>query len=440
MALRFDHGRSLYNVTKVETISGRPLEVTSAGDDLSPTLIAPAGVAHDAFGRLRTSDPFTLFDSSHRYSDNGQWVESTTSGGSSSHNSDQGLIDMTVTTVSGAQVLRETKRVFNYQPGKSLLSILSFNFNEAKANLKQRIGYYGVSNGFYLELAGTDEPVFVKRSAVTGSVVDTEISQSNWNVDPLDGNGPSGITLDLNKVQILWFDFEWLGSGTVRCGFIINGEYIHCHSFQHANVIEGTYITTATLPVRAEIINTNTTASSSTLKQICTTILSEGGYQLHGQSAEAKLPIASPRDLAVISTKYPLVSIRLKSNRLDGVVILDSLNVLGITNNANYCWEIVQGGSTTGGSWVSAGTTSLVEYNITATGYSLGDGEILTAGYAVGSNQGSEMSQLQRENLFEYQLERNTFTSTPYELILIASTDNAGADILASLGWQETTR
>ncbi|MCP3701121.1 MAG: hypothetical protein GY920_21890, partial [Aliivibrio sp.] len=171
MALRFDHGRSLYNVTKVETISGRPLEVTSTGDDLSPVLIAPAGVAHDAFGRLRTSDPFTLFDSAHRYADNGQWVEATTSGGSSSQNTDQGLIDMTVTTASGAQVLRETKRVFNYQPGKSLLSILSFNFNEAKANLKQRIGYYGESNGFYLELDGTSEPVFVKRSAVTGSVV-----------------------------------------------------------------------------------------------------------------------------------------------------------------------------------------------------------------------------------------------------------------------------
>jgi hypothetical protein len=437
MALRFDRG-SLYNVTKVETISGRPLEVTST--NTTPITVEYTDVAKDAFGRLRTSDPFTLFDSSHRYSDNGQWVESTTAGGSSSQNTDQGLIDMTVTTASGAQVLRETKRVFNYQPGKSLLSILSFNFNEAKANLKQRIGYYGESNGFYLELDGTSEPVFVKRSAVTGSVVNTEVSQSNWNVDSLDGNGPSGITLDLSKVQIIWFDFEWLGSGTVRCGFIINGSYIHCHSFQHANVIEGTYITTATLPIRAEIINTDATASSSTMKQICATVLSEGGYQLHGQSSEAKLPIASPRDLAVVSTKYPLISIRLKSNRLDGVVILDSLNVLGTTNNANYCWEIVQGGSTTGGSWVSAGTTSLVEYNITATGYSLGDGEVLTAGYAVGSNQGSEMSQLQRENLFEYQLERNSFTSTPYELILIASTDNAGADILASLGWQETTR
>jgi hypothetical protein len=437
MALRFDRN-SLYNVTKVETISGRPLEVTSTST--APTTVQYTDVAKDAFGRLRTSDPFTLFDSSHRYSDNGQWVESTTAGGSSSMNSDEGSIDMTVTTASGAQVLRETKRVFNYQPGKSLLSILSFNFNETKTNLKQRIGYYGASNGLYLEVNGTNEPVFVKRSAVTGSVVDTEISQSNWNVDTLDGNGPSGITLNLSKVQILWFDFEWLGAGTVRCGFIINGEYIHCHSFQHANTVEGTYITTATLPIRAEIINTDTTASNSTLKQICATILSEGGYQLHGQSAEAKLPISSPRDLTVVSTTYPIISIRLKSNRLDGVVILDSLNVLGTTNNANYCWEIVQGGSTTGGSWVSPDTSSLVEYNITATGYSLGDGETITAGYAVGSNQGSTVSVLDRANLFEFQLERNSFTSTPYELVLVASTDNAGADVLASLGWQETTR
>lgn len=150
--------------------------------------------------------------------------------------------------------------------------------------------------------------------------------------------------------------------------------------------------------------------------------------------------VTFPRDLTNVSTEYPLISIRLKSNRLDGVVILDSLNVLGITNNANYCWQLIQAGSTTGGTWVSAGASSLVEYNITATGYSQGTGEVLTAGYTVGSNQGSTVSALDRANLFEYQLERNSFTSTPFELILIASTDNAGADVLASLGWQETTR
>ena len=192
--------------------------------------------------------------------------------------------------------------------------------------------------------------------------------------------------------------------------------------------------------MRVEITNTDTTSSSSTLKQICCSVISEGGYEIRGSSSEAKLPIASPRDLAVASTVYPLISLRLKSNKLDGIAILDSLNVLGISNNANYCWELVQGGTTSGGTWSTTNSSSLVEYNTTATGYSLGDGEVLTAGYTVGSNQGSTTAELQRDNLFEYQLQRNSFTSTPVELILIASTDTAGADVLASLGWQETNR
>lgn len=407
---------------------------------VTTAITASGTTSTDAFGRLRVSNPFTLFDTSHRYVDNGDWAESTAAGGSTTFDSDAGLLDMTVTTASGSQVLRETKKVFNYQPGKSLLTILSFNFEEAQSNLRQRVGYFGSENGFYLELNGTSSPSFVKRSSVTGSLVNTEVSQSSWNVDRLDGTGPSGLSLDLTKVQIVWFDFEWLGSGTVRCGFIINGLYIHCHSFHHANVTVGTYITTASLPLRVEITNTDTTGSSSTLKQICATVISEGGYEIRGSSAEAKIPIASPRDLTNVSTEYPVISLRLKSTKLDGIAILDSLNVLGTSNNANYCWELVQGGTTSGGTWSTNNSSSLVEYNTTATGYSLGDGEVLTAGYSVGSNQGSTTAELQRDNLFEYQLQRNSFTSTPIELILIASTDTAGADVLASLGWQETNR
>jgi hypothetical protein len=407
---------------------------------LTAAISTSGTTSNDAFGRLRVSNPYTLFESFHRYVDNGEWFESTAAGGSSAFNADAGLLDMTVTTASGSQVLRETKKVFNYQPGKSLLAILSFNFEEAKNNLRQGIGYFGAENGFYLELNSTNEPSFVKRSSVTGSLVNTEVSKADWNIDTLDGNGPSGITLDLSKVQIVWFDFEWLGSGTVRCGFVIDGVFIHCHSFQHANVTSGTYMTTACLPLRIELTNTDTTASSSTLKQICTTVISEGGYEIRGNAAEAKLPIGSPRDLTVASTVYPIISLRLKSTRLDGIAILDSLNVLGITNNANYCWEIVQGGTTSGGTWVTNSSSSLVEYNITATSYSLGAGEVLTAGYSVGSNQGSTTAELHRDNLFEYQLERNSFTNTPIELILVASSDTAGADVLASLGWQETNR
>ena len=78
---------------------------------------------------------------------------------------------------------------------------------------------------------------FVRRTFVSGSAVDAdEIAQSDWNTDKLDGTGPSGIILDESKAQILWWDFEWLGVGTVRCGFVIDGLFRTCHVFNHAIV------------------------------------------------------------------------------------------------------------------------------------------------------------------------------------------------------------
>ena len=154
-----------------------------------------AATKTDAFNRLRVSSPLTLFDSSHRFSDNDLWVEDTTGTASSTFVVAEGLIDMDVGTASGDEIIRETTKVFSYQPGKSLLVLNTFVFDEAKTNLRQRVGYYGASNGMYLEQ--TDTTVnFVERSLVTGSVTETRVAQANWNIDRMDGTGPSGITLD----------------------------------------------------------------------------------------------------------------------------------------------------------------------------------------------------------------------------------------------------
>ena len=124
----------------------------------------------DAFGRLRTSTPFTLFDSSHRFDDNGLWSTSTATGGTVTFNSAQGLIDLDVTAASGSEVIRETTKVFSYQPGKSLLVLSTFVMSAAKTNLRQRVGYYGAQNGYYLELNDTTVS-FVERTFVSGAVV-----------------------------------------------------------------------------------------------------------------------------------------------------------------------------------------------------------------------------------------------------------------------------
>jgi len=395
--------------------------------------------AIDAFGRQRVSNPLTLFDSSHRYADNNLWVNSITGTAAATFSADEGLINMTVGSASGDQIIRETIKVFPYQPGKSLLVMSTFVFGPAKTNLRQRAGYYGAANGIYFEREGTTN-YMVERSSVTGLVSNTRVAQADWNQDRMDGTGPSGIVLDSSKAQILYMDVEWLGLGTVRTGFIINGVFVPCHNFDHANLVTTTYITTASLPLRYEMTNVGATGSASTLKQVCSTVISEGGYELRGAQLSAGNAITAPKTLTTAGTFYPIVSIRLKTTRLDGIVILTALSILGITNNANYKWEVVASGTTTGGTWVSAGTNSAVEYNITGTAFTVGTGRILATGFFQGSNQGSNSVDILKEALFTTQLERDTFTATAYEITLACTGASNGNQVLGSVDWEEISR
>lgn len=397
----------------------------------------PSGVAVDAFGRSRVSLPLTLFDSSHRYQDNGLWSTSNTAGTSYAFNQNEGLVKLNVKTGANQEIVRETTKVFSYQPGKSLQIMSTFVMAPAKTGLRQRIGYYGANNGVYLEQSNSDI-YFVERNWTTGSLKETRVSQANWNIDTLLGvanSSPSHVTLNLAKAQILFSDIEWLGLGTVRCGFVIDGQLIHCHSFHHANLLETTYMTTASLPLRYEIKNTAATSSNSTLKQVCSTVISEGGYELRGLQQAVGTPIGSPRDLTTAGTYYPVISLRLKSSRLDAVVILTALSILGITNNATYNWKVVSNGTTTGGAWVD---DTSIQYNITGTSFA--GGRTMASGFTFGSNQGSTPVDILKEALFKFQLERNSLTSTPFEITLIAAADTNGADIYASMDWEEISR
>ena len=396
-------------------------------------------MAIDAFGRQRVSSPLTLFDSSHRYNDNSLWATSTASGGSAVFSANEGLVNLNVNTTNGSQVLRETLKVFSYQPGKSLLVLNTFVMAPAQTNLRQRVGYFGTDNGIYIQL-NNNTLSFVERSLVTGVVTETVVNQSAWSVDTLDGNGPSGVILDITKAQIMFMDIEWLGEGTVRVGFIIDGNFILCHKFNHANLIPSTYITTASLPLRYEITNTGVTASSSTLKQVCSTVISEGGYELRGAQQAVGTPITAARTFAVAGTYYPIAGIKLTASKLDAIVIATAVSILGTGNGKNYAWRIVQAGTVSGGAWVSAGVDSAVEYNLTGT--SAAGGRILAQGYVNSSNQASPSINILKEALFASQLERNTFTGTAYELIVEAAIDTIGGTLgmYASIDWEEISR
>ena len=318
--------RSLFEVPLIATRDGQVVDENNR---------FPVTINSDAFGRTRVSNPLTLFDSSHRYRDNNLWSSLVVGTGSTvGFVTTQGLINIGIGTTAGCSVIRETTKTFSYQPGKSLLVLNTFVMNAPKTNLRQRVGYFGVDNGMYFEIDG-DTAYFVEKSLSLGTT--TRVAQADWNIDKLDGTGISGITLNPSKAQILWMDIEWLGLGTVRMGFIIDGKFIHCHSFHHANIIESTYITTASLPVRYEITNTGITTSVSNLKQICSTVISEGGYELRGIQQAIGIPITTPRTLTTAGTFYPIISLRIKTspNFLDAIVILTALSVRKKWTNIN---------------------------------------------------------------------------------------------------------
>lgn len=398
----------------------------------------PSGMAVDAFGRARSSNPYTLFDSAHRYKDNGKvYSANSASGATMSHNANGGFIECTIDTTSGSYIRRESSRVFNYQPGKSLQIMETFVMAAPKANLRQRYGFFSTQNGFFLEQDGTTIS-FVRRAYTTGSVVDTKVAKADWNVDKLDGTGPSLLTLDLTKAQILFIDVEWLGVGSVRMGFIINGKFIHCHTFHHANSVTNPYMTTACLPVRCEIENTGTTASSSTLKVICATVISEGGAEPKGLPRAIGIPLSAPRDIPTAGTFVPLISIRLRDTHADAIILLRSIQFFGVTNNTSYRWKLMSGGTLTGASWNPVTSDSPVEYDISATAITGGiDHRIEYVN--VSSGAGAALSQIDPSDIYKYQLERNSFAASDKGVIVTLAATGAsnGNDALGAIQWEE---
>lgn len=342
--------------------------------------ISIAGTNVDAFGRLRTGQPYTLFDSQNRYAADAQFDTSTATGGSTTYLPNEASVQLNVTTASGSSVVRETFRNFPYQPGKGLMVMATFVMNAAKTGLRQRVGYFDTQNGVFFQQDGFTRS-FVLRSYITGATSDIRtVTQSEWNVDKLNGTGPSGHSLDTTKAQILWMDFEWLGVGSVRCGFIIDGQFIVCHKFENANKISSVYMTTAVLPVRYEITNTAVTGSASSMKQICSTVISDAGYEQ--TSIEHMARRSSIPGVGFITTSfYPLASIRLASTALGAVVVPYNYDFLPTTTD-NYEIALIKNATLTGASWTASATDPNVEVDYTST--ALTGGTIVSSGYTSG--------------------------------------------------------
>ena len=381
--------------------------------------VGPDSGAIDAFGRQRVSTPFTLFDSTLRYTKRtDQWFEALTNNGTTSYLVNESTLNLTTTTTSGDIVLRRTKQRFPYQPGKSLMALQSFVGAVPTAGLVQEIGYFDDDNGVILRANGTSVQ-FVVRSKTTGSVVEEVVNQANWNINTFP-------ELDFSKAQILIIDLEWLGVGRVRCGFVIDGQIRYCHEFNHANNINKAYMTTAILPFSYRIENTTVQEVGRTLKQICVSLLSEGGYEPDGAVYTIAHSLSSVPNT---SGERLTAAIRMASGRTGNVILPVRVDVA--CDSADLVqWRLRLNPTISGATWAPA-SNGRGNVETTTSGSSISGGTVVLAGL---------LSQGQSTNLnidVAVRLALGVNASGESDVLALTVDSATSAKALGQLGWVE---
>jgi len=408
--------------------SGNPWNQTSWG----ALPVAFKGPSLDAFARLRISAPLSIFDSK-QLNENLPlfWDESLGGSATSTYNSAESATTLAVTASASDFAIRQTRQRFNYQPGKSQLIFMTF-YAPQVAGVTSRIGCFDgtgtnfltPNNGIFFEVGSTLSWNICKNGAITESV-----SQANWNIDKLDGTGPSGLTLSLNSAQILVIDYEWLGVGDVRVGFIIDQTIHYVHTFKHANNgFSSVYTATPNHPLRYSIESSGT--ASGQLMHICSSVISEGGAEPLGvlKSFDMGSTVANA---AAANTTYALIGLRLKSTHLDTTVNPESFSILNI-DRGDFRWSLHLNPTV-------SGTLTYTDATNSALQIAYGDGtQVITAdGTLVVSGYVSDQARATRDILETTLRIGSSISGSPDELILAVTSLSANKNFLASLGVRE---
>ena len=407
--------------------------------------------AVDAFGRQRISEQYTLGDYTHVYGEETELLTKTSGANSSiSFNVNQAKATLTVGAGANDFIIHQSRMYHHYMAGKSQLAFESFNFVNFRSGTNKRIGLFDDFNGIYFQQSGDGSLSIVLRSNVSGSIQDTIVPQSNWNQDKCNGTGPSLFNLNPTKTQLFTTDFQWLGVGRVRAGFVHDGNTVVAHEFYNSNNKDTVYWSNPSLPIRCEMRNYSSAIGTTSMDQICATVISEGGYKEAGVDFAAET--TGYRNIAAQAT-MPVIAIRLKTgyygkqNR--SVVRLGHTDLYSATQLCSYeMWRLPSGNSLIGGSWQDVGNDSVVEYNITATGYNTNGGNNLLAGFLPAGGAGVGNTVRGSSNIADASTAKRGYLSQNIDsndsniFAIVFKNFNTGpgntTDVLAALQWRET--
>ena len=404
-------------------------------DDGKKKIVSGVSVQYDPtsqvspLGVLRTASTSVVFNRSERFNlEESIYFSSTTASGATiTHDSNKCVRVMSVSSTIGSKAVRATRRYFRYVKGFPQYIIITGNFKGAVSGIRKTIGQFSENNGYFIQLDGLTPKIGI-RSSITGSVVNTTISQISWD-DPLDGTGDSGITIDWTKQQLFHIDYAWLGIAQVRFGVYHEGKVVIFHKINNANIIETSYSQTAVLPLRFEIENISSVSGSS-MELACYSVQTDDGNTLAGSVRAAS---TGANELTIGTTENIVFAVRL-SSLYTGNIKPIKYQVFVPSGNSTVFFRVLFNPTVTlgNGTWNTV-TNSIAESLTPGTTTTFTGGVEVDNGYtSVGSTSGN------RDFISDTELGKDVNLASDI-ICLVARTVSSNSKVLFNGVWREDT-
>jgi len=380
--------------------------------------------------RLKVAPFQTVFFNTFQYGkETDVWDESVVGVGTATHNASSSNVVMEVGSTAGSKVVRQTKQVMRYIPGRPATLAFAIRLEAPQVGIRRRFGLFNETDGAFFEDDGGTYS-YVIRSSATGITTETRVTRENWNGEKFDGNGYTGVTADATKQQMISINYEWYGAGGVTFNWLMKNETIVSHEFENSNVNDLVWCRSPFLPIRCEIENVTGVAGTHYLYQGSNSLIQEGEPEKLGTLLSISNPITGTT-LTNANTFYPVISLRLKTSALQAVMLLRSLQA--VTNdNTNVYWRLYQNSTLTGASWTDhPDPNSFMQYDTTAT--ALTGGTSLLSGFTIAGGA----SLVDVDDKAALQIGRSGIGTISDTYTLACAAPNVNKAALAVLNWIE---
>lgn len=344
---------------------------------------------------------------------------------------------MTVPLGGTGNAIRQSRWYIRYRPGKSQQIFITGNFDGSQPGVVKRMGLFddntqpgSTGDGVFFEVDETG--IFaVLRSSATGVSVDTRYPQSSWNVDRLNGSGPSGVALDLTKQQVVVIDFGWLGSAVIRWGFDVGGQIVIAHQISPANVLSLPFMSQPSLPLRWQVTSTG---GAGSMQATCGSVQSEGGFNTLG--VQRSISTAGAGLTLAATTLRPLLSIRLKDAYRRALVQPISFTTLSQGSSPeNYEVLLLVNATLTGATFAAGAASEIVNYDTAATAVS--GGLLLDSSYAGGGGGSTKSTSLSQPISSDVPISSNYAGAQDVLTLAVRPLGISSTTFFGSLVWSE---